>query len=38
VGASVIMIFTRHSLVGLGGSLATILFVVMFAFTWPLMH
>ncbi len=38
VGTSIIMIFTRHSLVGLGGSLASILFVVLFAFTWPLFH
>ncbi len=38
VAASVVLIFTRHSLVGLGGSLATILFVVFFAFTWPWLH
>ena len=38
VGTSIILIFTRHSLVGLGGSLASILFVVLFAFTWPLFH
>ncbi|NTV53010.1 MAG: hypothetical protein HGA76_08375 [Candidatus Firestonebacteria bacterium] len=38
VAASIGLIFTRHSLVGLGGSLASILFVVLFAFTWPLLH
>jgi uncharacterized membrane protein YccF (DUF307 family) len=38
VGTSIVLIFTRHSLVGLGGSLASILFVVLFAFTWPLFH
>jgi hypothetical protein len=38
VGTSIVLIFTRHSLVGLGGSLASILFVVLFAFTWPLLH
>jgi hypothetical protein len=35
---SIILIFTRHSLMGLGGSLATILFVVLFAFSWPWLH
>jgi hypothetical protein len=38
VAASIALIFSRHSLVGLGGSLAVILFVVFFAFTWPLFH
>lgn len=38
VAAAIGLIFSRHSLVGLGGSLATILFVVLFAFTWPLLH
>jgi hypothetical protein len=35
---SVVLIFTRHSLVGLGGSLAAILYVVFFAVTWPLVR
>jgi hypothetical protein len=38
VAAAIALIFSRHSLVGLGGSLAVILFVVFFAFTWPLFH
>jgi hypothetical protein len=38
VGAAIALIFSRLSLVGLGGSLAVILFVVFFAFTWPLFH
>jgi hypothetical protein len=38
VAAAIGLIFSRHSLVGLGGSLATILFVVIFAFTWPHLH
>jgi len=38
VSVSIGLIFSRHSLMGLGGSLASILFVVLFAFTWPLMH
>ena len=38
VCASIVLIFTRHSLVGLGGALSSILFVVLFAFTWPLLH
>ncbi len=38
VAAAIGLIFSRHSLVGLGGSLAVILFVVFFAFTWPLFH
>jgi hypothetical protein len=33
--ASVVLIFTRHSVMGLGGSLAAILYVVFFAVTWP---
>lgn len=36
VSAALILIFTRHSLMGLGGSLAAILYVVFFAFTWQL--
>lgn len=38
VMASVILIFTRHSLMGLGGSLAAILYVVFFAVTWSLVR
>ena len=38
VAAAIILIFSRNSLMGLGGSLATILFVVLFAFTWHLFH
>src|SRR5512140_3533416 len=38
VAASIGLIFSRHSLLGLGGSLASILFVVLCAFTWPLLH
>ncbi len=36
--ASVVLIFTRHSLMGLGGSLAAILYVVFFAVTWSLVR
>jgi hypothetical protein len=35
VMASILLIFAKYSLVGLGGSLATILYVVIFAVTWP---
>jgi len=38
VAASIVLIFTRHSLMGLGGSLASILYVVFFAVTWPLVR
>lgn len=38
VAAAIVLIFSRHSLVGLGGSLASILFVVLFAVTWPFLH
>ncbi|MBN1594599.1 hypothetical protein JW933_01600 [candidate division FCPU426 bacterium] len=34
--ASIVLIFTRHSVMGLGGSLAAILYVVFFAVTWPI--
>lgn len=36
--ASIVLIFSRHSLVGLGGSLAAILYVVIFAVVWPLVR
>jgi hypothetical protein len=36
--ASVVLIFSRHSLMGLGGSLASVLYVVFFAVTWPLIR
>lgn len=36
--ASVILIFMHYSLVGLGGSLAAILYVVFFAVTWSLVR
>ncbi|MCD4814362.1 hypothetical protein K8S19_11805 [bacterium] len=36
--ASVFLIFSRHSVMGLGGSLAAILYVVFFAVTWPLVR
>jgi len=36
--ASIILIFSRHSVMGLGGSLAAILYVVFFAVTWPLVR
>lgn len=36
--ASIVLIFTRHSLMGLGGSLAAIVYVVFFAVTWPLVR
>jgi hypothetical protein len=35
---SIVLIFTRHSVMGLGGSLAAILYVVIFAVTWPLVR
>ncbi len=38
VVASIILIFTRHSLMGLGGSLASILYVVLFAVTFRLLR
>ena len=36
--ASIVLIFTRHSVMGLGGSLAAILYVVIFSVTWPLVR
>lgn len=35
---SIVLILTKHSLVGLGGSLAAILFVVLFALLWPVLR
>ncbi len=35
---SIVLIFSRHSVMGLGGSLAAILYVVFFAVTWPLVR
>lgn len=36
--ASIVLIFTRRSVMGLGGSLAAILYIAFFAVTWPLVR